>query len=1347
VKRWLVERDPGLADEIFLDLDPHTGIRPGERWKQALQQANSRCEAVICLLSKHWAASHECQTEFRYAETLNKTIVCARLEPIPDTNITSEWQRCDLFVGDGPTTEIPADGGEPVALSTEGLQRLREALRALGIGADYFPWPPRGDSDRTPYRGWAPLEEADAAVFFGRDAQIVRGLDAVRGMRASGVESLMVILGPSGAGKSSFLRAGLLPRLRRDDRRFLPLGIVRPERAVLTGELGLASAVHQLRTDVGLRGLLLGQIKSACLACDVEQLRSWLEEARQAAHTRLLEVPAEALPPTLIVPLDQGEELFNADAGPQAPRFLELLAGLLRCEAEVTPGLIVVVTIRADRYEPLQTAPELAGIQSVVFDELKPMPPAEFKEVITGPARRATAAGRRLTIEPALVDRLLADAAEGADSLPLLALTLQRLCRDFSEGGQLTVAEYQDTGGMGQVVETEVDNLLAADPAARQTQLELLHDAFIPWLATINPENDQPMRRLARWEDLPAASHHLIDALVDQRLLVKDTRDGHVVVEVALESLLRQWRELAAWLRAESEDLKDADSLERAAAAWQARGRDRAWLLEGTRLGEAESLAAKTGFRDRLDATREYLEASRIRENKRIEAEQRHHAAELQAAKDRQDAAEKLVAAAQSHALVLRKRSRILRTVLVLTLVVAAAAVYGFLTATKARHEAEARAREAVALNLTSQAQSMLAGAQEGGDLRALQQILAAPRISPAADASALFMAAVARRSTLKIIQTPDKVTSVAFSPDGHRIVSGGNDATLRLWDAGTGQPIGAPLAGHTDWVTSVAFSPDGHRIVSGSKDRTLRLWDAGTGQPIGAPLAGHTDLITSVAFSPDGHRIISGGNDATLRLWDAGTGQPIGAPLTGHTSTVTSVAFSPDGHRIVSGSVDHTVRLWNADTGQPVGQPLAGHRGYVTSVAFSPDGHRIVSGSDDNTLRLWDAGTGQPVGAPLIGHSNWVTSVAFSPDGHRIVSGSLDQMVRLWDAGTGPPVGAPLIGHSDWVASVAFSPDGHRIVSGSWDQTLRLWNADTGEPIGPPLTGHTSAVTSVAFSPDGRRIVSGSRDNTLRLWNADTGEPIGGPMIGHADRVFGVAFSPDGHRIVSGSGGGSSTLRLWNADTRQPIGAPLIGRPNSLSAVAFGPDGHRIVSGSNKTLQLWNADTGQPIGPPHTGHTDWVNSVAFSPDGHRIVSGSSDKTLRMWDAGTGQPIGAPLTGHTKEVLSVAFSPDGHRIVSGSTDGTLRLWDADTGKPIVSLTGHTSSVLSVAFSPDAQRVVSGSADNSLRLWSAPVASPDELCQKLTQNMSHQQWKEWVSPGIGYIAVCPGLPIPPDNPNQ
>ena len=483
---------------------------------------------------------------------------------------------------------------------------------------------------------------------------------------------------------------------------------------------------------------MLGEIKNACLASDVERLRGWLEEARQVARARLLDVAAEQPAPTLVLPVDQAEELFNADAGPEAARFLELLAALVEHEAGVTPAMIVAVTIRADRYEPLQIAPELAGVHSAVFDELKPMPPAGYTEVITGPARRASAAGRRLSIEPALVERLLAETAEGADALPLLALTLERLYRDFGDDGDLTVAEYESMGGMAQVVQTEVDNLLAADPEQRQAQLDILHDAFIPWLATINPDNDQPMRRLARWDDLPAASHPLIQAMVEKRLLVKDTRDGQTVVEVALESLLRQWRELAAWLRDEAQDLKDADTLERAAADWQASGRNESWLLEGTRLADAETLAAKPGFRDRLDPTRDYLHASRQREDDRIEAEKQRQQAELQAARKQHAAAAaetlpdtRRGAGGHRHH---RRRGRDSRSC----------------RPTTREQQADTRFREATSLRLVSEAQSMLAGTRSGGRRRAGHSTdpRRARRLAPTPDDGPLLNALVKSADT-----------------------------------------------------------------------------------------------------------------------------------------------------------------------------------------------------------------------------------------------------------------------------------------------------------------------------------------------------------------------------------------------------------------------------------------------------------------------------------------------------------------------------------------------------------------------------------------------------------------------
>jgi WD40 repeat protein len=120
---------------------------------------------------------------------------------------------------------------------------------------------------------------------------------------------------------------------------------------------------------------------------------------------------------------------------------------------------------------------------------------------------------------------------------------------------------------------------------------------------------------------------------------------------------------------------------------------------------------------------------------------------------------------------------------------------------------------------------------------------------------------------------------------------------------------------GHNDVIHSIAFSPDGSKIVSGSDDETIQVWDASTTIEMLPPLRGHDNFISSVAFSPDGSTIVSGSSDGTIRVWDANTGVEMLPPLQGHDSRIYSVAFSPDGSKIVS-KIYKTIRVWDASTG-----------------------------------------------------------------------------------------------------------------------------------------------------------------------------------------------------------------------------------------------------------------------------------------------------------------------------------------------------------------------------------------------------------------------------------------------
>lgn len=294
---------------------------------------------------------------------------------------------------------------------------------------------------------------------------------------------------------------------------------------------------------------------------------------------------------------------------------------------------------------------------------------------------------------------------------------------------------------------------------------------------------------------------------------------------------------------------------------------------------------------------------------------------------------------------------------------------------------------------------------------------------------------------------------------------------------------------GHSSRATSVAWSRNGARIVSGSFDKTVRVWNASNGNSIQTYL-GHTDRVQAVAWAPDGMHVASGGDDRTVHIWNASTGA-LQRIYSGHADHVLGLAWSPDGTRIASASADKTVQVWDTATGRNI-FTYRGHTNYVFAVAWSPDGKRLATGGNDKVVQVWEL-TKDTKGNFLTSlfsnrgsfayrdHSGRINAIAWSPDGRHIASVGSDKSLQIWNATSGKL--AFIYRHrSSAFNAVAWSFDSRRVATGNNDKTVQVWDTQTRSTL-CTYSGHTGYVNGIAWSPEGTRIASASVDKTVQVW------------------------------------------------------------------------------------------------------------------------------------------------------------------------------------------------------------------------------------------------------------------------
>ncbi|MFI6938965.1 WD40 repeat domain-containing serine/threonine protein kinase [Streptomyces sp. NPDC050418] len=509
-----------------------------------------------------------------------------------------------------------------------------------------------------------------------------------------------------------------------------------------------------------------------------------------------------------------------------------------------------------------------------------------------------------------------------------------------------------------------------------------------------------------------------------------------------------------------------------------------------------------------------------------------------------------------------------------------------------------------------------------------------------------------------------------------------------------------------------VALTDDGTRLLVGGADGVLQLWDVIEGRCL-KTLKGHRRKVESVALTPDGRYALSRCAGELVRFWDLSKmllgGLLKGAALHHGTpkpharyeddpsdsATAKAVALTPDGRTAAAVDAEGTLRVWDTAS-RRLRRAFPGHRRHA-EVDLTADGSRVLAIGDTDDKRpgahhrdypalLWDV-TGGARLRELRGHESFTTSLFMSPDGRRAVTGTSERL-RLWDLSDGRCLRT--FTGARWPHALALSPDGRQLAAAdAYHGSLRVWDTDTGRCV-RTFHRHEGHATAVHFTADGRGLISTGDDRTVRHWSLPAGYTCT-PQLSRprrhdelhrlGSRVEQLLADAERARSAGFSAAALDALR-------QARETPGYERAPQVMAAW-----HRLARHTRRTglRTAWTARTLQ-------GHSAYVGGIDVSPDGRIAVSVSHDRTMRLWDVTTGTCTRV-FEGHTAPVYGVSLSPDGELALSSGRDATARLWHLGSGtcEHVFRTQPGVSETAAVCFTADGRHAVTGGAGN-VQIW-------------------------------------------------